>query len=332
MRHVACLVLAVVPFLMTACGSDKDKDSGSGGGASQRINGMTFADDASLPACNATTDGYLVYVTSTAKFKTCNGTEWADIDVKGEKGDKGDSATSDAAAAIDLYKKYRRSVFRVTLTCTNPVSPLPSGCGSGTSLGSAFLCGDGEVCTNAHVAACNGSCYQSFGSLKFQALDATDSLNSGDDPIAPFVTITDSTKIRVAGGRVDLAKVTVTGVPAGITPMPLSTTAAKGQISAIQSVLSMSFPLGFSDLYVDVGAVNNTFIGECDNDGGQAGYDCPKDYYDFSTTNDTDHGSSGSPLLDLSSGKVIGVTSAGTEGENANYTWAVDASKFGDFQ
>ena len=92
----------------------------------------------------------------------------------------------------------------------------------------------------------------------------------------------------------------------------------------------MSFPLGLQDLYVDMGTVNTPYIGECDRQGGMSGkYDCPRDTLDFSTTNDTDHGSSGSPLFDIKTGKVIGVTSAGTDGENANYTWAIDAFRFG---
>ena len=97
----------------------------------------------------------------------------------------------------------------------------------------------------------------------------------------------------------------------------------------MRETLSMSFPLGLQDLYVDIGAVNTAYIGECNNQGGVAGYGCPRDLYDFSTTNDTDHGSSGSPLFDLKSGKVVGVTTGGTDGENANFTWAVDAYRFG---
>lgn len=331
MRTFSIWMATALACAAMACGSEKDTKSSDRGGATTRINGMTFADDASLPACDASTEAYLVYVTSTSTFKTCSDGAWADIDVKGPKGDKGDAATSEAVQAIEAYKTYRRSVFRATLECA-AIDPLPNGCSPATngkylSLGSAFLCGPTEVCTNGHVAGCNLTC-STFTSLSFQALGTTDSLNSGTAPTAPFVTVTNDADIAFAGGKVDLAKVKVTDVPSGITPMPLTTEAAANAITAMKSILSLSFPLGLLDLYVDMGAVNTTFIGECN---GQSGYDCPKDYYDFSTTNDTDHGSSGSPLIDVANGKVVGVTSAGTEGENANYTWAIDASKFGGF-
>jgi hypothetical protein len=84
--------------------------------------------------------------------------------------------------------------------------------------------------------------------------------------------------------------------------------------------MGMSFPLGFEDLYTSLGQINVNYIGDCH--GGSA-YGCPGLEYDFSTSLDTDHGSSGSPIFDLDTGKVIGVTTAGTDGENMNTTWAI---------
>ena len=90
-------------------------------------------------------------------------------------------------------------------------------------------------------------------------------------------------------------------------------------------VLSMSFALGLEDLYTDVGYVKTNVLEDC-----ATGY-CPRDGLDFATSNDTDHGSSGSPLVNVQTGAVVGVTTAGTDEENANFTWAIDAALFGDF-
>jgi S1-C subfamily serine protease len=93
--------------------------------------------------------------------------------------------------------------------------------------------------------------------------------------------------------------------------------------------LSMSFPLAFEDLYTSLGQITSNYIGDCH--GGSA-YGCNGLYYDFATSNSTtDHGSSGSPIFDLETGKVIGVVTAGVDGENANITWVIMADKLNGF-
>jgi hypothetical protein len=92
----------------------------------------------------------------------------------------------------------------------------------------------------------------------------------------------------------------------------------------------MSFPLAFQDLYTDVGQVNSPDVNDCDGEA-KEDYGCPAQSYDFSTTNDTDHGSSGSPIFNVVTGEVVGVASAGTNKENANFTWSIYASQLNDF-
>lgn len=325
---LALLVLSI------SCGSETKTSSDKSGSDSpvNRENGMTFKDDANLPACDDTREGVLAYVTSTANFRTCSAGTWTVIELKGEKGDKGDSGTGgiagkdagDTNIAINLYKKYKYSIFRVELNCKKQVG-APSSCDSKPPtvgfFGSAFLCGDKSVCTNGHVVSCQ-TCYE-MDSLGLQAVEgASDSVNSDGTPATPFFTMSSNATIKLHLTE-DLARFPIPANPPNAIPLTLSSKVAKGSVTPLQPMLSISFPLGFQDLYVDVGNVNTPVLGQCNN---ADKYECPSDYYDFSTTNDTDHGSSGSPLLDIATGEVVGVTSAGTEGENANYTWAIDAS------
>ncbi len=325
---------------LAACGKEESKDGG-GGGATASPGAMRVAYEAALPACDAAAENVLVYVEATKNFRVCTGGTWTVIDLSGKAGDKGEAGaagangadgSSEIAKAIAIYKASRKSVFRVETKCTVLASPA-SGCSTGdTFLGSAFLCGENKVCTNAHVAHCDAQCYSGLVSLKLQQIfQETDSVNdtgkaAGDTPSLFFETSDDSGFTFVAGE--DLATIPIPSAPAGATVLKLATKAWNGLDNALAPVLSLSFPLGLQDLYVDVGYVNSPTLKECDTEGGQSGYGCPKELYDFSTTNDTDHGSSGSPLFDILTGEVIGVTSAGTEGENANFTWAIDASQF----
>lgn len=103
----------VLLTLLSACGS---QGGGSGSDNSPEITAQgapspeqqqqvdtqyaqLVQDAASLPACDATTEGKLVYVKASSEFEVCGGGAWAVIDLKGiagtagiagEKGDKGD--------------------------------------------------------------------------------------------------------------------------------------------------------------------------------------------------------------------------------------------------
>lgn len=323
------IILSCSLFLL-ACGSESKDSDKEGATSGSRENGMTFAAEADLPACSGERDGFLVYVQETSNFRTCSAGAWTVIDIKGGKGEKGDTGASaaDSNAAITLYKKYKHSVFQVVLTC-DPQVNAPTECGGVTQAGSfsgtAFLCGEKSVCTNNHVVNCP-KCYQ-FKSISLQAVVGSgDSINpngTNGSAAAPFFTSTSNAMIKLHANK-DLARFPITQNPPNAVPLPLSTKLAKDTITPLMAILSMSFPLGFQDLYVDVGNVNTPKIGHCDSTDEE--YGCPASFYAFSTTNDTDHGSSGSPLIDIVTGEVVGLTTAGTEGENANFTWATDAS------
>ncbi len=327
---------------LAGCGKDDGGNSGGGGGATaKRSGGLRVADEASLPACDATQENALVYVDSTKNFRVCSAGAWTVVDLTGKAGDKGETGATGAAGqnasdvvakSIAIYKASRKSVFRVETVCTALGSPAPSCTGGTTFLGSAFLCGDKKVCTNAHVASCDANCFSGLASLKLQQVfKDTDSTNetgkiAGDAASLFFETSDDSTFEFVSGK--DLATIPIPESPAGASVLKLASATWDPAARTLAPLLSLSFPLGFQDLYVDVGYVNAPDLMECNTEGGQSGYGCPKNRYDFSSTNDTDHGSSGSPLFDVETGEVVGVTTAGTEGENANFTWAIDASLY----
>lgn len=330
--HSLAFCLAVA---FTACSEDEGSNKGPSGAIANRENGITFTDDASLPLCNDEREGYFVYVTATADFRTCTKGSWIAIDLRGAKGDQGekgaDGTSTDVTAAVGLYSKYKKSIFRATLSCslqTNPTGTCIDKPAVTGSYGTAFLCGDKSVCTNGHVVSCP-TCYE-FQSFELQAVVGdSNSVNPDGKPdtaATPFVTLTSNSTITLHATR-DLARLPISANPAGAVPMVLSVQDSTASVSPLRKILSMSYPLGFQDIYTDIGVVNAPHIGECKDDGA---YPCLASYYDFSTSNNTDSGSSGSPLIDLDSGTVVGVTTGGTVKENANYTWAIDASKLTD--
>jgi hypothetical protein len=272
----------------------------------------------------------LGYVSSSKTIYVCQNSNWAAVEVKGEKGEPGQPASppvSTEQTATQLYEKHRRAVFRVSVACkvVNPacedISPYTGGAGS------AFLCAAGKICTNKHVLQCKPSgnqvCEYTIASMSLHAIAADKDSAAGVDRKLgePFFKV-DAPTITYHPTR-DLATVSINNVPAGISPLELASETYDKMVKTLDPILSLSFPLGFSDLYTDLGSVNTADIRQCD---ANKKYGCAGTAYDFSTTNDTDHGSSGSPLIHVKSGKVVGVTTGGTINENANYTWAVDAS------
>ncbi|RZA22643.1 MAG: hypothetical protein EOP10_14890 [Proteobacteria bacterium] len=90
MKILACALVAA--GLVTACGKiDKTEVTstalpGSENYASNKSSpgaALVVADTLSLPACNATTEGQLIFVKSQSVFATCVSGEWRGIDVSG---------------------------------------------------------------------------------------------------------------------------------------------------------------------------------------------------------------------------------------------------------
>lgn len=61
---------------------------------------MLVADAGALPACDASAEGWLIYLKAEAKFQTCSEGKWADVDIKGEKGEAGQAGADGASNHI----------------------------------------------------------------------------------------------------------------------------------------------------------------------------------------------------------------------------------------
>jgi len=212
--------------------------------------------------------------------------------------------------AKEIYSKYRRSVFRLTVTCSDNT----------VSFGTGFLCETNKVCTNGHVVNCDNYTVRNIKmEIPYSSLDTVE--------YTKFKDINYPTIYGSGSNYVDLAKIYIPSYTEDLEVLPINQDSYP-DTDTLTHTLSMGYPLGFEDLYTDLGHINNDYLGECY---GGSGYGCPSTYYDFSTTNDTDHGSSGSPVFNVLTGEVIGVVTAGTEGENINLSWCIDASELNDF-
>jgi hypothetical protein len=317
---------AALTVFLIACGSETKETNKDAVVNDNRENGMTFVAEADLPSCTSAREGFLVYVKETSNFRTCTAGAWSAIDLKGEKGDTGSGAAS-MTEGLSLYKKYKHSIFRVEISCDIQAN-APAQCAGKTAgifSGTAFLCGDKSVCTNIHVVSCP-TCYE-LKNLELQAIagdsDSVNSTGQNGGSATPFFKSTTNSMVKFHDSK-DLARFPITQNPPKAIPLPLSTKIATEVISPLMPILSISYPLGFQDLYVDIGSVISPKLGQCDDNDPK--YGCLAEYYAFATSNNTDHGSSGSPLIDIATGEVVGLTTAGTSQENANYTWATDAS------
>jgi len=317
------------------------------------MQGMMVLDEAALPVCDASNENLMVYVQTTKSFQSCTNSIWAKIDFQGQQGAQGEKGEIGGDAkiftqGITLNNKYKNSIFKLRLVCeldgavmTTDSNGDPVACSTLNTQakkvfsGSGFLCGKNRVCSNMHVVTCLDRCYPTLDTLSIQAIEenssSVNSDSSTDTGSAPFFSTNDSAKIK-AHASADLAKVTLDKDFLGEV-LPIASEPFAKTSKLLSSTLSMSFPLGFQDLYVDVGQVISEDITHCTaNDAQYDKYSCPANFYDFATSNDTDHGSSGAPIIDISSGQVIGLTSAGTEGENANYTWAIDSNRLNQIE
>ncbi len=305
--------LSLISILaLAACG----KDGGGGGGSSDSTTTVvkyTIATEAELPACDHTKEGLIAYITSTLSLKVCHLNIWGDVLNKGEKGDTGANGTngSDATALgdkfRDVFKKYRSSIVKITMECSRKAS---AGYGTNKYYGSGFICAQDTICTNKHVLSCTDPTEETaVKSVTAEALKTDDAnyIQNGfrtspsrwtSDTI--FISYSNPDLFIRRNPYADAAKIVASGMNVmhpreilnpDVTP-EINIYGDFETIPILTPVLSMSFPLGFDDLYSDIGAINAKNL-EDTGDGGHGDVSL----YDFSTTNDTDHGSSGSPLI-----------------------------------
>ncbi len=310
----------------TAAGSSpvQSPPTGSDSEDGRAFVGMSVASVDALPACNEALVGRIVYVVSEQGFRICDaiglaseGRQWRLAAV---------SAEDSWQKGFSLHQKYHNGIIRIAVQCEDAAGSRT------TSLGSGFHCSQGVICTSGHVLNCPTD--SGIARINLHRITGSgDSIaDSAHDMPLPFYSVQDNASAVAQITRHpnrDLAKLRLVSDDPKVLAMPVLTLSVKTfseNIKTLSYVLSMSFPLGFTDLYTHLGAVNASSIGECDN----STNGCLRGKYDFSTTNDTDHGSSGSPLLNLE-GKVVGIVSGGTSENNANFTWAIDASLLSAF-
>ena len=338
LRTVICLTLApvVVALALTSCSvfeKDDDKKSGGGGANISGTLSVTTEDEVSLPPCDASRQGVLAYVIGSKSFFTCTENAWLKVEIEGTQGapgpqgDPGVEQVLPSDQAFQLYEQYRRGVFRLNVACTKIDPECTDEKIYNGGFGTGFACAPGKICTNKHVLLCKPpsefTCeYQLSSVAVFQLPGTGDGLVGADGKELPAVQTLEGPAVNYSGSR-DLAVITAAAFAEGTPILPLPEQDFKANLRVLDPILSLSFPLGFSDLYTDLGAVNTPDLRQCPEK--KSKYGCIGSFYDFATTNDTDKGSSGSPLFNVRTGQVIGITSGGTVSENANYTWAIDA-------
>ncbi len=339
------LLVALVATLLLLLGSCKK----SGGSSQNQSAGKAFPAISAgkmeeLPACTAGNVNQMAYVADESSFVVCKDNKWMTATVRvagsttetielppdeqcpygakkirvgyvpaGEtkpaqdateivvcNGAPGtDSLGPVFSEAMQLYKKYRRSIYRLAVQCTSGMAWTAS----------AFRCSETQVCTNFHAVDKSQCGFGSFSRLTLEAV------KDENDTTATIFFTTNSPQIKAHTTK-DVAKVVGGNFPANSIVVPIMAKDAT-KLDTLSPILSLSFPLGFEELYTDVGNVNVNAIKTCPTP-----TSCPG-AYDFGTNNNTDHGSSGSPLMEIRSGKVVGVTTAGTDNVNANFTWAL---------
>lgn len=230
--------------------------------------------------------------------------------IQGMTGAKGESGENYSAKAFELYKEYRKSIFYLTIKFYDGSYVYSTG----------FLCDDIYICTAFHPL-------KPHNQIEF--VDASNTYNYIDtlnDQDAFLFRVPDPAPH--ADPYSDLAKIYIGNNTAleGLKSLPIEY--GYYRPDATSPTLVMSFMMGMADLFTDIGTVLSNYVGTC----GDAGWPCIGLDYDFITSNDTDHGSSGAPVFDLTTGMVVGVVIGGPTPtlSSANWTWVNLASSFDD--
>ena len=194
---------------------------------------------------------------------------------------------------FDLYKKYRSSVFRLDIFDTINASQ-PS------SFGTGWLCATNKICSNRHVLGDMNDVNKKAVKVGIAQLHTT------DDILHEYVLVDTSPNIKVHQTK-DLA-VLILDQNLDLTVLPIDLSETTKSPITTTPTFSMGFDLGLEELHTSFGDVksNSTIT-----------------LNDYTTSNDTAKGASGSPLFNLLTGKVIGMVTAGPgpTDTSANWTW-----------
>jgi S1-C subfamily serine protease len=195
-------------------------------------------------------------------------------------------------ALSNTYSKYRGSIYAIYVFCDSFY----------ICNGSGFSIGNNTIATNKHVADC-GTCKTTREYCIYAAEEDSDVLNWD---------VAHCTNQATKSTKKDLAKLkfnrTLTNPAISINDKYVPRV---GDLT-----VSMSYPLDLQELNTTVSAITSNRSADSD--------------YDFVTRNDTDHGSSGSPIFDKD-GSCIGLTTAGRDNVNLNVTYAVHCKYLNEF-
>ena len=127
----------------------------------------------------------------------------------------------------------------------------------------------------------------------------------------------------------DVAMIPIHGTTLEATEsLPIATESYSSQIDSLQPTLSMYFNEGLTDLFSSLGNVLSNFVGTCNDSWG-----CIYNEFDFTTSNDVGSGASGSPIINVRTGEVIGLTVASPSLViKPNWTFATSSRWLEDLQ
>ncbi|NDE16169.1 hypothetical protein EBZ80_14675 [bacterium] len=277
--------------------------------------GMSVASQDALPPCDRPMAGRIVYVATDKAFLAC-----------GDSGQWRTDKSGTAAAwqkAFTVYRKLRAGIIRIATQCED------RGGSKSSHVGSGFHCAQGVVCTDRHVLDCpDGSALVRINLHRVSGDAGGGPGDTGDSDVEmppPFYSMTETS---LAESQIthhptqDLAKIKLASADPAVLAMPVlgwKDSPVNPGVLGHAYILSMSYPLGFTAPYAQIGSMDNGRM------------------YEFSTSHDLDSGSNGSPVLDLD-GRVIGVIVRLPATEPARsglatgpVTWAIDASLLSAF-
>ena len=327
---------------------------GGGGGVPTTIggnntgNGCTIEPVANL-GVNITCDGETVFVPNGAKGDKGETGDTGNNGVNGQDGTNGNAGTDgiDGADGLDggdnvyskalaLYNSHRSAIVRIAVTCEFNIDSdsgygdpfvLTTVDGVSTSMtsyvshtGSGFITDEDHIVSNIHVAGDSACDLGNGWGARVKSLQFKRRRGSNDEASATW-SVTRNEFTTSESSTHDLIKITPNVLfwqnITGLTPLSVALP-SEFSISTLRPTLSMSYPLGMTNLMTNIGTISSDVY-------------VASSKYDFMTSNDTDSGSSGSPIIDIYTGKVIGIVTAGLADVNMNPSICISADRLNDF-
>lgn len=197
--------------------------------------------------------------------------------------------------AMELAKKYRKSVYRISILCGREL----------IAFGTAFKVGNKVVATNRHLFELD--CKKGLLPLLHGA---------GENDILAIRTAYAVKRAKIHDKQ-DVALLETNRVlPGAVIPVPKTVIP-----DAATPVLSLSYPLGRPEIHTLLGSVTVNSRWESAQDGRG----------DFATSLSIDSGSSGSPVFSQLTGELIGIVTSMRTGSSMTATFVLRADHINDF-